>query len=80
MEPENATAGRLVEILHVTGTAESVMAAHVMAYAGIRQVLGGDNEESWALARMTHAMKPGVGVEFAAEFHRRSRFEESDGS
>lgn len=65
----------LSETLQVGGKAESVMAAHVMAHAGLLAVLGGDAVEAWSLKAMDHGHIPGVGVEFRAQFVRNPDYE-----
>lgn len=64
----------LSETLTVTGRAESVMAAHVMALAGLRGVLGGDFESAWSLKAMDHVWVEN-GVEFQAQFVRNPEFD-----
>jgi hypothetical protein len=64
----------LSETLMVAGRAESIMAAHVMAQAGLTQVLGGDAVEAWSLKAMDHVWAEN-GVEFQAQFVRNPEHE-----
>lgn len=66
----------LSETLTVGGLAESVMAAHVQALAGLRSVLGGDAEAAWSLKAMDHTHVPNQGVQYVAQFVRNPEYDE----
>lgn len=72
----------LSETLTVTGLAETMMAAHVQAQAGLTGVLGGDAVEAWSLKAMDHLhVLRGDGtraVEYTAQFVRNPDFEAED--
>ena len=69
----------LSETLAVGGLAESMMAAHVQAQAGLTGVLGGDAVEAWTLKTMDHVhVLRGDGsraVEYVAQFVRNPEFD-----
>lgn len=65
----------LSETLIVQGRAENVMAAHVMAQAGLTSVLGGDPVGAWTLKAMDHQLVPGTGVDFQAQFVRNPEYD-----
>lgn len=72
----------LSETLKVGGLAETMMAAHVQAQAGLTGVLGGDAVEAWSLKAMDHTyVLRGDGsraVEYVAQFVRNPEFEAED--
>jgi hypothetical protein len=72
---EAILASKRCEILTVGGVAENVVTAEIMAWSGLRNVLGPDPEDAWVLKTVIHSYvvmaegKP--GVQFQAEFVRR---------
>lgn len=68
----------LSETLTVGGLAETMMAAHVHAQAGLAGVLGGDAPEAWALKAMDHVhvlrADGSRAVEYQAQFVRNPEY------
>lgn len=62
----------LSETFTVGGIAETVLAAHVQANAGLQNVLGGDPVGAWILKAMDHVYVGGEqgGVQYQAQFVR----------
>ena len=67
----------LSETLTVAGRASDMMSAHVMAQAGLAEVLGGDDAEAWSLKAMDHSHTGDASVDFVAQFVRTPNEEES---
>lgn len=82
---EQIMAAKRLEMFTVGGIAETVLAADVMAWNALENVLGGDPVGAWALKGMSHTYvqlqpdengAPRSGVEFKAEFYRNPNHEE----